>query len=210
MRARRFRGFRAGGDGRVLGSGRQGHAVDRLGANAFANATALVSLTFEGDAPQTDGDVGLNGEMCTVYAQTDAIGWTNPWQGCKVVQFVRYRDPASKSIQVRKGCLTLTPDMKTLENGKWYVVQGNVTTTDLAVNGAANLILFDGVTLTANGTSGCAGIGVADGSALTIWGQGGGTGALVATGGSDGAGIGGGVNAAKGIRRTPPRSRSTA
>ena len=173
-------------------------SVDWLGANAFANATALLSLTFEGDAPQTDGDVGLNGGICTVYAQADTTGWTNPWQGCQVVQSIRYWDPESKSVQTKVGCFTLTPDMETLEDGEWYVVQDAVTITNLAVNGAANLILADGATLTATGLVSHAGITVADGNALTVWGQGGCTGALVATGGSEGAGIGGGANAANG------------
>lgn len=84
----------------------------------------------------------------------------------------------------------VTSSDTTLSSG-WYVVDSNVTTTNLAVSGNVNLILADGFTLTAVGSGGRAGVCVSASNSLTIWGQSGGTGALNATGGSNGAGIGG-------------------
>ncbi|MBR3641023.1 MAG: hypothetical protein IKN53_03215, partial [Oscillibacter sp.] len=78
-------------------------------------------------------------------------------------------------------------DTTAFEDGKWYVVNSNVTVNgSITVNGAANLILADGYTLTVT-----EGVAVTNPSSLTIFGQENGTGTLTATGGSDAAGIGG-------------------
>ncbi|MBO7519671.1 MAG: hypothetical protein J6T73_02735, partial [Clostridia bacterium] len=78
-------------------------------------------------------------------------------------------------------------DTTTFEDGKWYVVNSNVTVNgSITVNGAANLILADGYMLKVT-----EGVAVTDPSSLTIFGQENGTGTLTATGGSDAAGIGG-------------------
>ena len=78
-------------------------------------------------------------------------------------------------------------DTTTFEDGKWYVVNSNVTVNgSITVNGAANLILADGYTLTVT-----QGVAVTDPNSLTIFGQENGTGTLTATGGDDAAGIGG-------------------
>ncbi|MBE6720264.1 MAG: hypothetical protein E7571_06390 [Ruminococcaceae bacterium] len=79
-------------------------------------------------------------------------------------------------------------DTTTFEDGKWYVVNSNVTVNGrITVNGAANLILADGYTLTVTD-----GVAVTDPNSLTIYGQENGTGTLTATSTSYGAaGIGG-------------------
>ncbi len=78
-------------------------------------------------------------------------------------------------------------DTTTFEDGKWYVVNSDVTVNGrITVNGAANLILADGYTLTVTD-----GVAVTDPNSLTIYGQENGTGTLTATGGDDAAGIGG-------------------
>ena len=92
----------------------------------------------------------------------------------------------------------VTAETVVFEDDKWYVVDGQVATTDLAVNGAAHLILCDGATLTANGRNNNAGVRVVKGRSLAVYGQALGTGALVAQGGSYGAGIGGGSHFALG------------
>ena len=84
----------------------------------------------------------------------------------------------------------------TFTDGGWYVVNANTTintgTLTVPSSGSANLILADGVTLTVTGPSHSPGVLVPFGSTLSIYGQSAGTGELVATGGSKGAGIGGG------------------
>ena len=77
-------------------------------------------------------------------------------------------------------------------NGKWYVVKGDVTVSStIYVSGTAHLILCDGASLTVNGSSDKAGIQVSSGDTLKIYGQSKGSGKLEANGGNYGAGIGG-------------------
>ena len=74
--------------------------------------------------------------------------------------------------------------------GAWYVVKGEVTTTNLKVSGTAHLILADGATLAATN-----GVRISEGNALNIYAQSEGAkmGRLVATSGDvDCAVIGGG------------------
>lgn len=73
----------------------------------------------------------------------------------------------------------------------WYIVKGNVTTTNLVVKSNVKVILEDGCTWTAIATDNHAGIEVSNNSTLTIYGQTLGTGKLTATGSGRGAGIGG-------------------
>ena len=84
----------------------------------------------------------------------------------------------------------VTSSTTSFENGKWYVVSGDVTINSrIAVSGTAHLILVDGKTLTAK-----EGITVSDGNTLNIYAQSAGTGALVADASSvdnKAAGIGG-------------------
>ena len=76
---------------------------------------------------------------------------------------------------------------RTIGDGNWYAIEGNVTVGTLTVNGTANLILVDGTTLTVSG-----GIRVEGSNELNIYGQGEGTGKLIANGADGCAGIGGG------------------
>ena len=98
----------------------------------------------------------------------------------------------------------VTAETRTLENGKWYVVAGQITIDNgdhiaVADNGAAHLVLCDGASLTiTNVGSYCAGIDVSSAELLVIHGQQNGTGVLTATGGPAAAGIGGGSNGAVG------------
>jgi hypothetical protein len=73
----------------------------------------------------------------------------------------------------------------------WYIVKGNVSTTNLIVRGDARIILEDGSVLNAGATGNHAGIEVINNSLLTVYGQEQGTGKLNATGSGRGAGIGG-------------------
>lgn len=106
------------------------------------------------------------------------------------IELVDYVDEHGYSNRV--SCEVLTGGNTTLSSG-WYVVKGDVTTSDLLVNDgeSVNLIISDGAKLTANGTSDHAGIGVKEGTSLTIYGQSAGTGKIIATGSSSCSGIGG-------------------
>ncbi|MDR2709929.1 MAG: hypothetical protein LBB65_01080, partial [Burkholderiales bacterium] len=90
--------------------------------------------------------------------------------------------------------ITGLPTPGTLTAG-WYVVTGNFTHAGtITVTGNVNLILADGGSLTINGSTNNAGINVTGSNSLTIYAQSAGAamGSLTATGGSMGAGIGGG------------------
>lgn len=84
----------------------------------------------------------------------------------------------------------ITPATTTLPTG-WYIVDSNVSTTDLVVNGDVKLILADGATLNANASNGSASIRVNASNSLTVYSQAAGTGRLIANGGANGAGLGG-------------------
>ena len=94
-------------------------------------------------------------------------------------------------------------ESSTLASG-WYVARGSVSFSGgLTISGATanpvHLVLEDGCTLTVTqSTANNAGISVATGKALVIYGQSGNTGTLNVTGGTRGAGIGGGRGAACG------------
>lgn len=86
----------------------------------------------------------------------------------------------------------VTTETATLEDGKWYVVEGNVSRGMITVAGAAHLILKDGAELIVAGQEHKeAGILVPEGISITIYGQESGTGKLSATGYTYGCGIGG-------------------
>ena len=82
--------------------------------------------------------------------------------------------------------------------GGWFLVRGNLErNTTFTVTGAAHIILEDGSNLTVKGSSNNAGINVSEGNKLSIYAQSidaSTMGKLTVTGGSDGAGIGGGKN----------------
>lgn len=119
------------------------------------------------------------------------------WDGTKLVE-----------KPVPDDAIEVTNETTALEAGKFYVVNGEVSTSTLTVNGTTDnpttLILMDGAKLTVTGTIGNAGIKVTSDNALVITGQKLGTGELTATGGGGiggdigGAGIGGGPGSAGG------------
>ncbi|MHB8962697.1 MAG: Ig-like domain-containing protein [Saccharofermentanales bacterium] len=84
----------------------------------------------------------------------------------------------------------ITNTTTTLTSG-WYIVQGNVSTTNLRVSGVVHLILADGCVLTAGADSNNAGIEMEHENFLTIYGQTLNTGKVIATGNGRGSGIGG-------------------
>ena len=94
----------------------------------------------------------------------------------------------------------VTEEMRTMENGRWYVVTNHIDFSEganLTVNGSAHLILCDGASLTIPNPGGNnAGVKVPEDASLVIYGQTSGTGVLTATGGFGGAGIGGGMGSA--------------
>ena len=58
-----------------------------LGRNVFGNAankSNITSISFAGDAPSYDADIGLDADKCTIHVSESAEGWGNRWQGCPV------------------------------------------------------------------------------------------------------------------------------
>lgn len=58
-----------------------------LGRNVFGNAankSNITSISFAGDAPSYDADIGLDAGKCTIHVSESAEGWGNRWQGCPV------------------------------------------------------------------------------------------------------------------------------
>ena len=109
---------------------------------------------------------------------------------------VEYWDPVGKVTNTVEATV-VTADTTTLAGG-WYVVVGSVSCASITVKGENHLILADGCELMATGGEYQAGIAVEKGDALAIYGQTAGTGKLTATGGTGGAGIGGGGEYAEG------------
>ena len=59
----------------------------RLGRGVFGDAgkpSGLTSLTFNGDAPDYDAEIGLDPSKCTIHVKVGASGWGETWQGCPV------------------------------------------------------------------------------------------------------------------------------
>ena len=95
-------------------------------------------------------------------------------------------------------CTVIYDDASTTLASGWYVARGSVSfsgglTIDGTTANPVHLVLEDGCTLAVTqSTANNAGISVATGKALVIYGQSGNTGTLNVTGGTRGAGIGGG------------------
>ena len=87
----------------------------------------------------------------------------------------------------------VTNETMNFENGRWYVVTGEVSRAWIGVQGSAHLILCDGAKLTVRSEMDSAGIRVMSQDSLFIYGQREGTGELEATGGAFAAGIGNAV-----------------
>jgi uncharacterized repeat protein (TIGR02543 family) len=132
--------------------------------------------------------VGLNG--------ADNIGKGHDGSSSGTL-WIGYIDGSGDS-QARDNPTLITSSTTTLAAG-WYYVLGTVTiSSTLTVSDDVHIILTDGSDLTVTGSLDNAGINVSAGNSLTIYAQSVGTGRLTATGGSYGAGIGGGYQAAGG------------
>ena len=125
------------------------------------------------------------------HPEGDGTGeeWLNPY--IKLQEYIPYYAWDEEAVkEVPGGCADFTildNTMTSLEDGKWYVVNSNVTIDDrITVTGTVNLILCDGYTLTASN-----GIKVISGNTLNIFGQASDTGALIATSTNSNAAIGG-------------------
>ena len=117
--------------------------------------------------------------------------WGDPWVDAT------YMGADGQEATARS--VVVTSSTTTFEDGGWYVVNSDITVSSITNSGTANLILADGATLTAAGAYHSAGIAIPASGTLSIYGQSAGTGALVATGGSKGAGIGGGSSGDDGV-----------
>ena len=111
----------------------------------------------------------LPGMSLTAYADNDPVDYrTATVDG--TTHAVTFSDQQCTDYTV------VTASTTALEDGKWYVVNADVTINErITVDGTANLILVDGKTLTAN-----EGITVSTDKTLNIYGQNGGTGTLIA------------------------------
>ena len=59
-----------------------------LGRGVFGDAgkpSGITSLTFNGDAPDYDAEIGLDPSKCTIHVRVGASGWGETWQGCPVI-----------------------------------------------------------------------------------------------------------------------------
>lgn len=68
-------------------------SLTHLGRNVFGNATTksnITSITFLGDAPTYDADIGLNADKCTIHVSAGAEGWGETWQGCPVKRDLKF------------------------------------------------------------------------------------------------------------------------
>ena len=118
----------------------------------------------------------------SVRAEENAAGEDEPMA---IAAGIPYID-ADGSSKTQGSATDVTESTITWNNG-WYVVSGNVTVSErITVSGTVNLILGDSCNLKAN-----KGIEVSEGNSLTVYGQAGQTGNLSATGDYHNAGIGG-------------------
>ena len=66
--------------------------ITNIGRNAFSSCTSLLGIYFEGDAPNIESSLGLNGSSCIAYVRRGSSGWETDipgyWQGIQI----RYDD----------------------------------------------------------------------------------------------------------------------
>lgn len=197
-----------GGNGGKGGyrSGRGGNGGNGIYGNITVNS-GLVTLKGGngGYSEYGNGDPGkaVTGTITasSVQESKDGTNWTTLASGSSStkryvkagtpIPYIKYTLSGDEVTSAEKTAIPdaiVSTSTTTFENGKFYVVSGSVTISNLiTVNGTANLILCDGATLSAD-----AGINVSSGNALNIYAQTAGTGKLIATGNTDTAGIGGG------------------
>ena len=94
----------------------QGFKVVAINENAFAAATNLSRVTFEGDRPAVAGDsAGLDPDKCVVYARLPADGWPgaelapepSEWQGCRL-EFCTHPETFWTTEELPDGTLAIT------------------------------------------------------------------------------------------------------
>ena len=94
----------------------QGYKVVAINENAFASATNLSRVTFEGDRPAVAGDAtGLDPDKCVVYARLPANGWPgaelapepSEWQGCRL-EFCTHPETVWITEELPDGTLAIT------------------------------------------------------------------------------------------------------
>ena len=200
-----------GGSGFYAGNGGSGISGNATVNNGTVTATGGVGGQGHqfgsngSDGKAVTGNITATGTGATVQESDNNIDWSYVSGGSSDKRFIHGEATASAPVSYKNAAYdsatntvtytdatcddytAVAADTTTFEDGKWYVVNSNVTVNgSITVNGAANLILADGYTLTVT-----KGVAVTDPSSLTIFGQENGAGTLTATGGSDAAGIGG-------------------
>ena len=93
-----------------------GFQIVAINENAFASATNLVRVTFEGPCPAVAGEnVGLDPDQCVVYARLPATGWPgaelapepSEWQGCRL-EFCTHPETFWATEELGDGTLAIT------------------------------------------------------------------------------------------------------
>ena len=144
---------------------------NEVGAEATPTLVVYAKVLSEGETIVTvvssyDNEKSASSVFTSTYGPVSFMDWDETQK-----QLV----PNQKS---RSEYELITDNTTTFEDGRWYVVNSDVTIDErITVNGTAYLILADGATLTAN-----KGITVEDDNALHIYGQSAQTGVLNATG----------------------------
>lgn len=201
-----------GADGAASGSAEHPWMVGEEGAEdtvqAYTNGTGKVFVEGEGtpktfaagDEPWTGAVPAIN----EIIVPTDKVStFKEKWPGSANLitdGTIAYLDwDYENNVMTDAVCTAytvVTPEMKNLTDGGWYVVNSLVTnaTEGIVVNGDAHLILCDGAKLVVAGATYKAGITVTAQDSVTnslaIYGQAADTGALEVTGGDFAAGIG--------------------
>ena len=93
-----------------------GYKIVAINDNAFASATNLVRVTFEGEPPALAGDsTGLDPDKCVVYALLPATGWPgadlapepSEWEGCRL-EFCTHPETWWATEELGDGTLAIT------------------------------------------------------------------------------------------------------
>lgn len=93
-----------------------GFQIVAINENAFASATNLVRVTFEGACPAVAGEnAGLDPDQCVVYARLPATGWPgaelapepSEWQGCRL-EFCTHPETFWATEELGDGTLAIT------------------------------------------------------------------------------------------------------
>ncbi|MBO4682554.1 MAG: hypothetical protein J5618_01700, partial [Bacilli bacterium] len=182
-----------GGGGNYSGNAGNGGTVNIYGGTVNARGDGHVGIG-SGDNNGNHGTLTLGTGMGAYEGENRRTDYaSNRWNNMtiKPLPVVAYKAWDGTSVEdVEGGCTdytVVTSSTTSLQNGKWYVVNDDVTVSSrINVSGTAHLILCDDKTLTAS-----KGIGVNQGNTLNIYGQSGNTGKIIATGSNYNAAIGG-------------------